>query len=222
MLISFQPTFLFIHIDKAAGTSIQRALQPFSAPRFDSRLRRRLVWLGKLNRIGGLYRAVEFPEHVTANTVQNCLPPEMYSQLFKFAFVRNPWDRLVSRYSYLLRNENHPRHQFVKRMNGFENYVEWEIARGMFQHKYVCDTDGKLIVDFIGYFERLQEDFAKVCAQLKVNVQLPQANSSSHKDYRTYFTPALRDLVAKHFQRDTELFGYDFDGLTARAGNVSC
>jgi Sulfotransferase family len=213
MLISFQPAFLFIHIDKAAGTSIQRALQPFAQPRAENRLRRRLVWLGKLNRIGGLHRSLEFPEHVTANTVKNCLPTDLYSQLFKFAFVRNPWDRLVSRYSYLLRNENHPRHPFVKRMSGFEDYVKWEIARGMSQHKYVTDARGKKIVDFVGYFERLQKDFEEVCVRLKVQAQLPQANTSSHKDYRTYFTPSLRDLVAKHFQRDIELFGYDFDGL---------
>jgi hypothetical protein len=138
--------------------------------------------------------------------------------MFKFAFVRNPWDRLVSRYSYLLRNESHPRHRFVKRMAGFEDYVKWEISRGMFQHQYVCDARGKLIVDFIGYFERLNEDFAKVCAQLKVEAQLPQANSSSHKDYRTFFTPALRDLVARSFQRDIEQFGYTFDGLGKTSG----
>lgn len=222
MLLSNHPAFLFIHIDKAAGTSIQRALQPFAQARADSRLRRRLVWLGKLNRIGGLYRALEFPEHVAAHTVKNCLPPDLYSQLFKFAFVRNPWDRLVSRYSFLLRSENHPRHDFVKRMSGFEDYVKWEVSRGSFQHTYVTDSAGKMIVDFIGYFERLNEDFAKACARLKVQAQLPQANTSSHKDYRTYFTLSLRELVAKHFRRDIELFGYDFDGLTARAGNVFC
>jgi hypothetical protein len=154
--------------------------------------------------------------------VKNCLPAEAYSRLFKFAFVRNPWDRLVSRYSYLLRNENHHRHAFVKKLGNFENYVKWEIARGMFQHIYVCGADGKLIVDFIGYFERLREDFAQVCVRLNVQAQLPQANTSSHQDYRTYYTPALRDLVAKHFRRDIELFGYDFDGLISRADNVSC
>jgi hypothetical protein len=223
MLISYNTHFLFIHIDKAAGTSIQRALQPFAGQQTDSRLLRRLVWLGKINRVGGLHRALEFPEHVTARVVKNCLPAEAYSRLLKFAFVRNPWDRLVSRYSYLLRNENHPRHKFVKAMSGFEQYLHWEISRGkMFQHDYVCDRHGKLIVDFIGYFERLHKDFANVCARLQIRAGLPQANASPHRDYRTYYTPATRKLVERNFQRDIELFGYDFDGLTARAGNVSC
>lgn len=223
MLISYQPAFLFIHIDKAAGTSIQRALQSFAEQRADNRLRRRLTWLGPLNRLGGLYRSVEFPEHVTAATVKNCLPAGLYAGLFKFAFVRNPWDRLVSRYSYLLRNTGHPRHRMVKAMNGLDEYVDWEIRRGkMFQHTYVCDAGGKSIVDFVGYFERLNEDFAKVCARLGVKAELPQANKSSHKDYRSYYTPALREKVAQYFQQDIERFGYDFDGLTARAGSAFC
>jgi hypothetical protein len=216
MLVSHNPPFLFIHVDKAAGSSIQMALQPFAPRRLDSRLRRRMVWLGGANRFFNLHRALEFPEHVTALTVKKCLPPDLFAGLFKFAFVRNPWDRLVSRYSYLLRNEGHPRRHLVKAMSGFEEYLDWEIRRGkMAQHNYVCGARGEWIVDFVGYYERLQEDFAKVCVRLKVDAQLPQANSSSHRDYKTYYTPETRERVAKHFQRDIELFGYEFDGLPA-------
>lgn len=221
MLISCERRFLFIHIDKAAGTSIQRALEPFAEPRGDSRLRRRLIWLGKLSRMRGLHRMLEFPEHVTANTVENCLPRDLYSRLFKFAFVRNPWDRLVSRYAYLLRNENHPRHYFVKCMKGFEDYVEWEISRGkMFQHTYVCDANGKMIVDFVGRFEQLHEDFAKICERLNIQAALPQVNQSSHHDYRSYYTSALRKRVGEQLQRDVHLFGYQFDGLCSK--NILC
>jgi hypothetical protein len=213
MLVSQKPAFLFIHVDKAAGSSIQLALQPFAMQRANSRLRRRLVWLGRANRIFNLHRALEFPEHVTALTVKRCLSADLYSGLFKFAFVRNPWDRLVSRYSYLLRSENHPRHRLIKTMN-FEDYLHWEIRRGkMSQHTYVCDRRGKLIVDFIGRFERLHEDFAKICERLQLRAELPKANASSHRDYREYYTPATRELVAKNFQRDIQLFGYDFDGI---------
>jgi len=218
MLVSDNPPFLFIHVDKAAGSSIQHALQPFAPRRLDSRLRRRLIWLGSTNRFFNLYRALEFPEHITALAVKKCLPPDLYSRLFKFAFVRNPWDRLVSRYSYLLRSADHPRHKFVKDMGGFDEYLEWEIRRGkMSQHHYVCGTRGEWLVDFIGYYERLQEDFLKVCVRLKVEARLRQANSSSHRDYKTYYTSATREQVARHFQRDIELFGYEFDGLPANA-----
>jgi hypothetical protein len=217
MLLSYDPAFLFIHVDKAAGSSIQLALQPDAPKKSDNSLRRRLVWLGRLNRFG-LHRVLEFPEHATGLTVERCLPAPLFASLFKFAFVRNPWDRLVSRYAYLLRNADHPRHGFVSGMKDFSEYVDWEISRGkMFQYTYVTDARGELLVDFIGYYERLPEDFAKVCARLGVRAELPRANTSSHRDYRSYYTPATRDVVAGYFQRDIELFGYTFDGL--RAGN---
>lgn len=215
MLLS--ETFLFVHIDKSAGSSIQRVLQPFAPPRADSRLRRRLVWLGPLNRLG-LHRAAEFPEHVTARIVKNCLPQATYASLFKFAFVRNPWDRLVSRYAQLLRNPGHtPRHQ-GKALKGFEAFLDWEVRRNKsHQHTYVCDAGGSLIVDFIGYFERLDEDFAKVCDRLQVRAELPKSNISKHESYQTYYTPATRELVAEHCRRDIELFGYDFNGIATSA-----
>lgn len=213
MVLSYQPPFLFVHIDKAAGSSIALALQPMESRRKSSRWRKRLLWLGGLNRLG-LYRELEFPAHAHAIEAKRCLPPRVYNSLFKFAFVRNPWDRLVSRYAYLLKVEDHPRHQFVKRMKGFDDYVAWEIRRAkFFQHTYVTDRDGKLIVDFIGYYERLQEDFAKVAARLNVKAELPRFNTSSHRDYRTYYSPATRELVGNYFKQDIELFGYDFDGL---------
>jgi len=218
MLVSYEAGFLFIHVDRAAGTSIQLALQPYAARRRGSRLRRRLMWLGGVNRLSRLHRALEFPEHVTARAVKKCLPPELHAHLFKFAFVRNPWDRLVSRHAHLLQSQDHPRHRLVKKLGSFENYLAWEIARQkMHQHAYLYGARGECLVDFIGYYERLDEDFAKVCERLKIGADLPRVNTSVHRDYRQCYTPATRDLVARHFRRDIELFGYEFDGLPAAA-----
>jgi len=219
MLISFDRRFLFIHVDKAAGASIQAALRKYAPQENRDVLRRRLVWLGALNRLAGLYRRIQFSEHVNASTMRGCLPPEMYRSMFKFAFVRNPWDRLVSRYSYLLRVQEHPRHRHVAQLAGFAEYLEWEIHRGkMHQYKYVTGHDGKLIVDFIGKFENLHADFARVCAHLEIEAELSKLNASLHRDYRQYYTPETRDRVAREFFRDVELFGYEFDGEAKMSG----
>jgi len=216
MILSYQAGFLFIHIEKAAGSSIQQALQPHAGAPPKSSLRRRLAWFGSLNRVGGLHRAVQFGEHATANEVKRCLPPDAYASLFKFAFVRNPWDRLVSRYAHLLRSTDRRRHRFISGLEKFEDFLKWEIQRGSAQCPYVTDPDGKPIVDFIGHYERLAEDFAKVCARLKIQAALPHANVSEHRDYRSYYTTETREFVAKEFRQDIELFGYDFDGLVSR------
>jgi hypothetical protein len=201
MILSYSSGFVFVHIEKAAGSSIQQALLPFAKVQPNSRLRRRLAWLGPLNRVGGLHRALQFGEHATANDVKRCLPADAYAALFKFAFVRNPWDRLVSRYAHLLRSKDRHRHNFISSLEKFEDFLQWEIQRH------------SAIVDFVGHYETLAADFANVCARLKIQAQLPHANVSEHRDYRTYYTPETREFVAKQFRRDIEIFGYDFDGL---------
>jgi hypothetical protein len=220
MILSYSSGFIFVHIEKAAGSSIQQALRPFAGAQSNSRLRRRMAWLGPVNRIGGLYRALQFREHATANEVKRCLPAEAYASLFKFAFVRNPWDRLVSRYAHLLRSKDRRRHSFISGLETFEDFLKWEIQRdSAHQYPYVTDAAGSRIVDFIGYYERLPQDFAKACDRLKIRAELPHTNVSEHRDYRTYYTPESREFVAKEFRRDIEMFGYDFDGL-AKSANV--
>src|SRR5882724_1845690 len=217
MILSSQPAFLFVHIEKAAGSSIQIALRPVATSAKNYRWRRRLCWLGAVNRLG-LYRILALPEHADARLVKRCLPAPVYDGLFKFAFVRNPWDRLVSRYAHLLRSKDRHRHEMVKRMKSFEEFIAWEIKRrSAYQFEYVTGKDGRSIVDFVGRYERLAEDFATVCARIGVKAELPHANVSEHRDYRSYYTPESRDLVARHFRRDIEMFGYDFDGLAPGA-----
>jgi len=146
--------------------------------------------------------------------VKRCLPADAYDALFKFAFVRNPWDRLVSRYAHLLRSKDRNRYSFISNLEKFEDFLQWEMRRhSADQYHYVTDAQGRQIVDFIGHYETLAGDFAKVCARLKVQAKLPHENVSEHRDYRTYYTPETREFVAKRFQRDIEMFGYDFDGL---------
>jgi hypothetical protein len=213
MLLAYTPAFIFLHVDKVAGSSIQAALVQYAEGRDNSRLRRKLVWLGALNRLTRLYRSLEFPEHVTAATVKRCLPADFYGAAFKFAFVRNPYDRIVSRYAYLVNNVRHRDHGRVMRMS-FEDFIRWEDRRNTIsQHRYVTDAKGRMIVDFVGRYERLLADFASVCGRLGLTAELPLTNVSGHPEYRTYYTSQTRSLVERLCAYDLELFGYDFDGL---------
>jgi hypothetical protein len=220
MLVSHDPPFMFVHIDKAAGSNIQHALRPFMKVTGRSKLRRLGGLLGPLNRTGGLYRQLEFSEHAPAEKVRRCLPPTVYAGLCKFAFVRNPWDRLVSRHAYLLRKTEHGRSREVNELGGFDAYLRWELARtgkkGGMRHQadYVLGPDNRLIVDFIGYFERLEEDFAEVCRRIGIRAALPPAKAgSSRRDYRALYTDETRDLVGQAYAKDIALFGYSFDGI---------
>jgi hypothetical protein len=213
MLVSRDPAFLFVHIDKSAGSNIQHAFRPFAPPARPQRWRRKLTLLGRLNRAGGLHRALEWPEHAPLEVPRRCLPPALFGGLFKFAFVRNPWDRLVSRHAYLLRKTAHPRHAFIKSLGSFEAYLEWEIARGkMHQHTYVTGPGGRVLADFIGYYERLAQDVGEAARRIGVPAVLPPPNHSPHRDYRECYTDRTRGMVGKAFARDIDLFGYTFEG----------
>lgn len=215
---------MFVHIDKAAGSNIQHALRPFVKSKGRSKLRRLLRLFGPVTRVGGFYRQLEFSEHASAAKVQRSLPPEIYAGLFKFAFVRNPWDRLVSRYAYLLRKTEHARSHEVNQLGSFDAYLRWELdrtgKRGGMRHQadYVLGAGGELIVDRIGYFERLEEDFADICRQIGIPASLPPPKSHApRKDYRSFYSDETRNLVAAAYARDIRLFGYTFDGLVPAA-----
>lgn len=214
---------MFVHIDKAAGSNIQHALRPFMKVTGRSKLWRLLGLLGPVNHMAGLYRHLEFPEHATAQKVRRCLPRDVYAGLFKFAFVRNPWDRLVSRYAFLLRKTEHAHSREVNALGSFDAYLRWELARtgqsGGMRHQadYLLGPDGGFIVDFVGYFENLARDFDEVCRRIGVSASLPPPKKHAPRDhFRTCYTEETRDMVAKAYASDIKLLGYTFDGPPAR------
>lgn len=80
------------------------------------------------------------------------------------------------------------------------------------QKEFLTDRDGKLMVDFVGRFENLQEDFRHVCKTIGIECSLPHVNRSQHVDYRTYYNDKTIQLVYEHFKEDIEMFGYAFEG----------
>jgi hypothetical protein len=68
-------------------------------------------------------------------------------------------------------------------------------------------------VDFVGLYENLAEDFNYIKNRLDISVNLKHQNKGTNrrKDYRTYYTDETREIVANVYQKDIEIFGYDFD-----------
>jgi hypothetical protein len=82
------------------------------------------------------------------------------------------------------------------------------------QSDYLVDLHGNVIVDFIGRYERLHDDFAQACQRIGIPTPaLPHRREAKdrNKDYRAYYDDALAALIAERFKRDIELFGYRFD-----------
>ncbi len=209
MLLSRAHRFLFIHVCKTGGTSVRRALAPYAdrpgrPPRPWARWR------------PGLPPAADpcplLPAHATAAEARAALPAALFDGCFKFAFVRNPWDWQVSWYHFLRRDTGHPQHALASRMAGFADFLRWRARHDpLLQKSFLTDAAGGPLVDFVGRFESLAEDFRFVCGAVGVRAGLPHLNRSPHGDYRSYYTPETRRLVEEVWREDIECFGYEFD-----------
>jgi len=207
VLVSFSHQFVFVHTPKTAGTSVQKALSPFAHNINASRFNKVVSDLG-LQRDP---KKVFIRKHATALQIQQKLGPEWHDK-FRFGFVRNPWDLMFSYYNFISQNSAHHRHQQVLKMGSFNHYVEYEIQRNKaHQYTLLCDANGELLVNFVGRFESLRDDFATICQHIKVDAQLPHANASRHSDYRSAYDDNLAEKVALHWAKDIELFGYNFE-----------
>ncbi len=187
-LINFSK-IIFIHINKTGGSSIEKAL------------------------------GLPLQKHLTALEFRNKLGKKKYNKRFKFAFIRNPYDKVVSQYSYrFIRNAQNLQSDNIS----FEEWIKltfidknpiYRIPDNMYdpQLDWVADENGNIIVDFIGRFESLNEDFNKVCEKIGVKGKnLPHLRKSKHEGYRTYYNDFAKSVISKCFKKDIEAFGYKF------------
>ncbi len=215
MLLSHDHQFLFIHIPKTAGTSIRVSLSPYAFHPETLLENRVLSSVGiNVNHIGP-WKRKRFRPHCTALTVQRNLPADVFDNLFKFVFVRNPWDLLVSLYNFIPSRPKHRYSKYVASLS-FSDFVnEWTQRPEILQSRWIQDHRQELIVDYVGFFENIPHDFEVVCTRIGVDAPLPRNNRSVHADYRDLYSDRLKDLVATRLARDIDFLGYDFDGPSA-------
>lgn len=202
MELSYSHRFIFVHVYRTGGQSVSQALRPYCAAPRRPLVNRRLRSLREHN-FG----------HIRARELKAALPPEIFDPFFKFAFVRNPWDWQVSVYHYVRQRRDHPDHETFRSLHTFDAYLDWRITvKGSeLQSDFVRSESGELLVDFVGRYERLAEDFDVVCDRIGVECALPHVNRSAHGDFRDYYTSETRALVEEVYRPDIELFGYQFD-----------
>jgi hypothetical protein len=218
MLLSVKHRFLFVHIAKTGGTSVRAALEglrwsdPWYWPMF---------LCSRFSHLSGHRIGTKLPRHAKVIAAKELLPKEFFDQLFKFAFVRNPWDLQVSSFHHIRRE----RPQYLGGHETFEAFLRWKLdpARPYQYHvdtsielqsDYLIDLHGRQLVDFIGRYERLHADFATACERIGIKAPaLPHAREATDrtKDYRRYYDAETAELVARHFARDIAMLGYTFD-----------
>ncbi len=233
MIISHEHKFIFLKTKKTAGTAIEAALSELCGPldvitpyREESeqdrkglppqnyriehpRKPKRPLWRKLLGRPERYYHpSVGYYEHMPAWRVRDYVGEEMWRSYFKFAFDRNPWDRQVSWYLYKTKSK--------RARPSFERFMQ--DRRRAFVTNYAQYTiDGALAVDFVCRYERLEEDLNAALAKAGVpgcGVKVPHTNVTPNKhsgrDYRSYYSPDTRELVADWYKPEITLLGYGF------------
>ena len=232
-MISHINKCIFIHIPKSAGTSM---IKVFRDPDTIVNVNQNLL---PFNPGENMFDPP--PPHLRAYDYVKYgrVTKELFDSYFKFAFVRNPWDRVVSEYKYRMHAHRY----------SFKNYLFEHFPRPSWsdqychvipQYDFLYDANGKLLVDFVGRFENLKNDFAYVCEKLNVEPKpLPHKNKSTsifnrrdnnliqilrsikHKfsinqrrntfeRYEDYYDNGCIDFVAAIYNNDIETFGYKF------------
>jgi hypothetical protein len=207
MLISYHKKFLFVHIYKTAGTSITDSLARYC---YRPGSTRPSNWIPFLTAKWKKIHSTPIKKHATALQIRDTLHPEVFASFFKFSFVRNPWDWQVSLYHYILEHPENPGYISTKDMGSFRNFVFSRSDLGFTQTGCLADSGGKLLVDFVGRFEKLEEDFQAVCHRIGISVGLPHINKMERTGYRDYYDEETRELTARLYAEDIERFGYSF------------
>ncbi len=203
MLISHKYKFIFIAVPKTGCQSLGVVK--------DSPLRK------CLGRNDIIIKDKKNKGHVTVKELQEKYPEE-FKNYFKFCFVRNPWDRIVSGYFYMTKMSS--RISKLSPLKPFSNFKEFVHKNDIIvmkkhiifrpQYKQLVGGDN-ILVDFVGRFENLDKDFKIVCNKINLpSSELLWTNKSGHSPYREEYDEETKQLVQELYQKDIELFGYNF------------
>jgi hypothetical protein len=189
---------LFIHIPKTAGMSMEKALGL------------NMRWPNKsLKKLFGPHNGLQL-QHITCSQALtlNLIPKNKFNNYFKFAFVRNPYDRAVSEYHFDRRwnkkTQNLSFVQFLRYMKNNSLYCHY-MPQYLFIH-----NNNKLQVDFVGKFENLEEDWAYIANKLNLkDKSLPFINKGDRKEYMSYYDEESIKLVNEIYKHDFVLLNYE-------------
>ncbi len=236
MLISHSHKFIFIHIGKTGGTSIEKVLCQHLNIDFEET---------KKDSEGNWWK------HIWAKGMKKRVGVEIWDDYFTFAFVRNPYDMILSLYSmytqypeyinpqvhpklyhpwnqyknfedFIVNMEDHhhePDEQWCKQLKklGVKTQMQlWNSLENL-QTSYLTeswkgmDGPGTILVDFVGKYENLVDDFHHVCQTIGLpKLDLIHHGATKHKPYQDYYNEWMKMIVYEHFSLDIKRFGYSF------------
>ncbi len=202
---------LFLHNPKTGGTTIEKV--------FDLDVtRENLFTIGDVKYFSKHQCSLQ---HLSYIELKRRIPSDIFDSYYKFTFVRNPWDRIVSTYCWDKR-EFKTFEKFVDFVETLYNKYTVETLTDFpeFSIKYCAHLYPQYIytgegVDVYRY-ENFTSEMSKIMGRFNISdptlgKDIPLINSSSHGHYSSYYNDRTREVVRKIYAEDIRRFGYTFE-----------
>ncbi|MEY3451273.1 MAG: hypothetical protein RL711_1099 [Bacteroidota bacterium] len=208
MIISNKHQFIFIAIPKTATHAIRFAVRPQLG---EDDMEQVLLFMNKKMPFKEL-SAIQHG-HIKCKEIQPLLSEEVWHTYFKFAIVRNPYERFVSFCAFT--NKDNPNFSKTPQSYMYQALLNKKTHKQILfipQSEFLFSNEGKLMVDYVGRQESLQESFDDICLQTGLKSEkLQQVNASVHKHYSEYYNDELKRMVYNFYKDDFMNFGYSED-----------
>lgn len=210
MIISHKHKFIFIKTRKTAGTSIEIYLSQFCGdediitPIMEDKSQ--IFNNRKVNNYKGWYN------HSLPLAIKNKIGSDVFDNYFKFTIVRNPWDKIVSRYFWSLKRD-------FKNKNELP-FEEWfDIYKNNLENKYIDENykyaiiNNEYVLDDYIKFECLHSDLERICKKIGIKYDITllphtKKNKKNKKHYLDYYNKNNFDYIEKKHQLDCKFFNY--------------
>lgn len=206
-MISTDKKFIFVAVMKTGTMSIAKTLEKYSLDKDGSHYTAEELKMGKLTSHSSI-KAGNNNSHIS-------LYKKHWDEYFTFGFVRNPWDHFVSFYKWC------SRHNSPLTSKGFGYFLKSQYDNkfnSLWDWNFTCQTDrlfqnDKQIVDFVGRFENLEEDFEHICDKIGILESLCKINfSKDRSSYKKFYkTSEDKEMIQQMYLKDIERFKYEFE-----------
>ena len=206
-MISHYYKCIFIHIPKTGGASIEKIIWPSERTEAD-------LWMGFIDNYHNRYQTGGL-QHLLSRQIRVEVGDDIFTNYYKFSFVRNPWDKAVSQYCYMSKRQDLRDFIGMKSNDSFKKYldliklkkhVQWEP-----QTSFLKDHNGELLVDYIGRFETLHNDTALIFSHLGIkNNELPHIGKSVRRHYSEYYDNESVEMIEEMYSEDIYEYRYSY------------
>lgn len=212
-MISHKYKCIFVEVPKTGSSSIRALIGKPAKPHLDLSEMKKMLETGWTPYDTAPHRLLELGYMFRSKKGRIRIGRRQFESYFKFGFVRNPWDRVVSLYE-----RTEPLR--MKEKMSFDEFVDWiqfssstciHSSPHRYQLDWFVDGSGNILADFIGRFERLDADWATVAGKLGISDSLPHKRENPRaRHYTDYYNDKTREIIATKFKVDIDYFGYEF------------